>query len=257
MYSGSIFTSLFLNELALLDTIATFSNLLEEAAEVTKKTKDTSDEVTESKTSSHPVDYPLDYTPRKDEKLACKDTEKCAKIASDKVEKCAINKEEAADKEDDLISKPDLDYINLSAGYAFYLMPKFPVAQIEEVTLLSSEDWKHAREVAPIYTGTWWLRDPDEDDYLVYAVANGGVVDCWGFPPRTLLGVRPAFIVKNTGLKRGDKLLVGNTVCTILKDDLVLSDTVIALHKFDRRTNNYDKSEIKQYINSDEFKARL
>lgn len=65
--------------------------------------------------------------------------------------------------------------------------------------------------------------------------------------------MRPAFIIPNLSDCVGSKILVNDTICTVIDTVYALSDVSICVHRFDKATNEYDKSEIKEFINSEEF----
>ena len=139
-------------------------------------------------------------------------------------------------------------------------IPKYELSDIDEVFLLSAEEWERARKIEAVqkYTGWWWLRWPG--DYLSYAayVRNDGSVFYIGSSVDCVDGaVRPAFKIRNLKSKTGDKVFVNNTLCTVTGTDVVFPDSVVCLHRFDPNANDYEKSEIKAFINSDEFKRML
>lgn len=134
---------------------------------------------------------------------------------------------------------------------------------VELITLLSREEWEKAvSEVPniPISTGGWWwLRSPGFYSSSACSVNNGGYVDrgYYGNANCTDIGVRPAFYIphlSSNGCKPGDKITVGTkTVCTVISDDIALADNIVCKHRFDRSSNDWNASEIKKFINSDEF----
>lgn len=134
---------------------------------------------------------------------------------------------------------------------------------VELITLLSREEWEKAvSEVPniPINTGGWWwLRSPGYySDSVCYVNYDGYVYDYYYYYTYiTYIGVRPAFYIphlSSNGCKPGDKITVGTkTVCTVISDDIALADNIVCKHRFDRSSNDWNASEIKKFINSDEF----
>lgn len=133
---------------------------------------------------------------------------------------------------------------------------RFDREDIEEVTLLSKEEWKLCRDICPNYTGWWWTRSADIfSDSSCYVNFGGSVRS--SYVDHFYNGIRPAFIIRNSLplLKRGDHVFVGNIPCTVVSPVVVLADYPVCLHRFDEDSNDYETSEIKEFINSDEFAA--
>ena len=139
-------------------------------------------------------------------------------------------------------------------------IPKYELSDIDEVFLLSADEWERAKEIEPVpkHTGWWWVRSPGNNTYLAADVRNVGSVSIRGYYiDDDSVAVRPAFKIRNLITKTGEKVFVSNTLCTVIDTNAVLSDSGICLHRFDPCTNDYEKSEIKAFINSDEFKRML
>ena len=135
----------------------------------------------------------------------------------------------------------------------------YSVNEISEITLLSVEEWQKTEKIksVPRFTNQWWLRSPGYYSSYACGVNYVGYVYDYYYTDFTNVGVRPAFKIPNLESGIGDKIFVCNTLCTVIDKDYVLSDTVICLHQFDEKTNVYENSEIKRFIDSDEFKKML
>ena len=139
-------------------------------------------------------------------------------------------------------------------------IPYFEIKDISEITLLSTEEWEKVKEIksVPKYTSWWWLRSPGTFSYYAVVInSDSDFADYGYYVHNRYVCVRPSFRVPNFKSKIGSKIFIENTLCTVIDTDYVLSDIVICRHKFDKESNDYDKSEIKQFINSDEFKKML
>ena len=143
----------------------------------------------------------------------------------------------------------------------YKIIPGYSLNEIEEITLLSSKEWERVSKITtvPKFMGCWWwLRSPGYGTHNAAYAYDDGDVDYYGFDANGSGGcVRPAFKIQNLKLKIGSKLFVQNTLCTVINSFLVLSDTLICQHRFDANSNDYEESEIKRFLNSDELKKML
>ena len=142
----------------------------------------------------------------------------------------------------------------------FTLIHKVSINKVSEVTLLSIGEWQKAKEIksVPRFIGWWWLHSPGNYSTLATSVYSSGVTNDYGDDVKYDLGrVRPAFKIPNLKSEIGSKIFVENTLCTVIDTDYALSDIAVCQHRFDKESNDYETSEIKQFINSDEFKKML
>lgn len=130
--------------------------------------------------------------------------------------------------------------------------------QIQDVTLLSSEEYEAAKKDIPPLDDWWWLRSPGLNSIYAAGVRSGGSVYADGYGVSIAGGVvRPALRISNLkslDLQIGDKIsdLAGHT-WTVIANDLILCDDGIGQHCFreDRKAeeaNVYEKSDIKKYL---------
>lgn len=139
-------------------------------------------------------------------------------------------------------------------------IPYFKIKDISEITLLSIEEWKEARKISsvPKYTSWWWVRSPGYySNYAAHVIDDGGIYDRSTNINNSYGCIRPAFKIPNLKSKIGSKIFVENTLCTVIGEYYALSDTVVCRHRFDKGSNNYEISEIKQFIESDKIRNML
>lgn len=130
---------------------------------------------------------------------------------------------------------------------------------IIETTLLSEDEYYRYRDTIPCIGKPWWLRSPGYDsDYAADVDSNGAVYADGYYVFNTTFGVRPAFRI---GLSypeifcAGDQVFVNGLKCTVLdvrqkqNEIYVLSDTIVECRRFDKESNDWEKSELKAYLN--------
>lgn len=134
---------------------------------------------------------------------------------------------------------------------------------IEAVYLLSAEEWEAIVANVPnvpVELGNWWwLRTPGKKAWEVFVVQRNGELHefakWYGHG-----GVRPAFKVPpaiTVGNALGTKINIEKLPCTIVGKDTVLSDVCIDTHRFDEFFNDYEESEICDFLKSKEFEKLL
>lgn len=136
----------------------------------------------------------------------------------------------------------------------------FNINEVSEVLLLSEKEWHQARKipgVPAVQPRWWWLRSPGYFDKVVTYVGGDGYVRIFGLNVNDEFGVRPAFhipLLSQTAYKPGDKITVGTkTRCTVIEKDVILADNIICRHRFDPDNNDWETSELKAFINSENF----
>lgn len=124
------------------------------------------------------------------------------------------------------------------------------------ITILSYEETKRVPKKILANGEYWWLGSPFAyDSYSAGIVDTSGNVS-WNYHTKTS-GARPAFRIANLQSEVGEKVLVENTWCTCVFDNVVLADKCICERRFDGDSNDWETSELKAFIESDEFKAML
>lgn len=135
---------------------------------------------------------------------------------------------------------------------------KFNISEVYKITLLSAEEAKEIpSHILPHCSDWWWLRSPGYDQFIAVGVSYNGQISKYGNFVFDRYAVRPAFRISNLESETGDKVMVSKTLCTVIDKGLVLADYPICRHKFDSESNNWESSELKEFINSEEFKAMI
>lgn len=130
---------------------------------------------------------------------------------------------------------------------------------IEDITLLSKEEYKQNEDIIPlINVEGWWLRSHSKhyanDIHFIWG--EDGEIDSYGLVAEKALAIRPALqISKSMSLTPGDKLEIFGKSWTVLNDNLVLCDTAINNMLFRKDynisdANNYETSDIKTYLDN-------
>ena len=106
----------------------------------------------------------------------------------------------------------------------------------------------------PVHTGDFLLK-PDEEDqkkFSVPVVTRGGEI--FNYYLRAEFGIRPICTFKYLGKKfePGEKVFVGNVLCTALEGNKVMSDLIVSFSNYGN-ISDYNESDIKKLLDSDEF----
>ena len=96
----------------------------------------------------------------------------------------------------------------------------------------------------------WWLQSPGYTCYNAAFVYIGGSVDTYGHNvDDTKGGVRPTLKVSNLpNLTIGETVGIFGLLAQYIGNDSVLLCEPIGYHRFDAESNNYERSEIKSYL---------
>ena len=129
---------------------------------------------------------------------------------------------------------------------------------IEEITLLSIEEYKKLKREISRIDDFWWLRSPGYTDFDLAACVIGadGIVSENGYYVSNKLGVRPALKIsylKSSNLRIGDKIEVAGCMWTIISSKLALCDDFIGKQPFREDckaddANDYEASDVKKYL---------
>ena len=141
---------------------------------------------------------------------------------------------------------------------------------IKEITLLTIEQAERLPRELLACGEWWWLRSPGYFQDIAADVSTDGSVLYLGYAVNNDSDcVRPAFVIPGLDSKIYDKVhiggyrytldgdYIGGCVCTVVDKDLVLADDVVCRHRFDAKSNDWNKSELKAFIESDEFLKKL
>ena len=125
--------------------------------------------------------------------------------------------------------------------------------EITGATLLSVEEAKTLLTVEDRACGWWWwLRSPGYFEDSVVDVDEDGLVHALGGTVRGYsVGVRPVLRIANlecSNLEIGDKFCFGNEYFKVISANLALCNSIVGYTRFDAKSNDYEDSEIKKYV---------
>ncbi|GEM_PF-3870538 len=133
----------------------------------------------------------------------------------------------------------------------------FTKDDIESVSLLSMDEYKKNRDLIPVVKCWWWINSPGIYKKNAMYIFIDGEIYTEGYKVDSdRAGIRPVFRLKPEaahGLKLGEKVIIGKYSATVLDNDSCLLDDVVCNHRFDIASNNWEKSELKSFIESEEF----
>lgn len=136
-----------------------------------------------------------------------------------------------------------------------------PVIQCNDIkaTLLSTGEHAQYEDIIPYIDENWWLRSPGLPWNAANEVRYIRGTDCLRCSHTAHLGVRPAFVLSTPDAslyKAGDKVQIANfeCPCTVLESNngslYVLADQLIGYRIFDKETNVWEKSCLKEWLDS-------
>ena len=127
---------------------------------------------------------------------------------------------------------------------------------ITEITLISNEEHLKARDYIPNYKGGWWwFRSPGAKKSLASFAYSDGVPMWFGQSVDNELAVRPALRIRDLkNLKFGDEIQLAGFTWTIIPGNMALSNEKVSSYVFRKNwfeddANDYEKSDIKRYLN--------
>lgn len=147
---------------------------------------------------------------------------------------------------------------DIKRKYRLYESTELPMEiDVNSVSLPSYGDIVGSKPDELAYANEYWTRSPGIGKHRVICVNRRGYIEDDGNGSFfSFIAVRPVFhIQKNLyvrGFKRGDKVKLGNIQCIVLSPWMLLYNDKVITNQFDKSTNDYDKSEIKQFV-QDEF----
>lgn len=130
-----------------------------------------------------------------------------------------------------------------------------------EITLLTSEEYTKYKHIIPLIQDDWWWLNESVPDFepIVCCVCYDGTL-CGCFCD-SQYGVRPVLkmnIPNHKSLHAGHKIQLGSKMFTILvwndSELIALCDEFIAIRKFDSNSNEWETSELKQWLKTEGLK---
>lgn len=124
----------------------------------------------------------------------------------------------------------------------------------DKIFLLSIEEYKRYKSAIPAIGFWWWLRSPgDYSDCAAYVNYNGSIYSLGYYVNYFHVAVRPALRIGNlesSNLKVGERVEeCGRTWIVIDVDEgLAIAEKPIALRRFDPEKNDYESSEVRQFL---------
>ena len=151
------------------------------------------------------------------------------------------------------ITKLPLDVIpNIDiSAYKLDIVVGYP----ESLELLSIEEARELPKSAMRYEASWWLRSPGYISYkAAYTNLGGGIVDVGNNVFYGSRAVCPSLKISNpkpSNLELYKKYNVNNEFIGVyIGDNKFLYKGEVIRHRFDEKSNNYETSEIKQFLNN-------
>lgn len=128
--------------------------------------------------------------------------------------------------------------------------------KIKEATLLSVEEYEKYQSLIPFLGNWWWLRSPGLIQYCATHVNDGGGVSEAGhYVTYGSCAVRPALYIEVSNpenFRAGDKIDLQDKKWTVLDvfdvSLYILCDDHIGYHRFDSKSNNWETSELKGWL---------
>lgn len=118
----------------------------------------------------------------------------------------------------------------------------------DEIFLLSAEEYNKYKSLIPKFGCWWWLRPGYLSEYAA-GVDYVGDVDSHGYYVDYIDGcVRPALRLKSSAHPIGSRLMKYAFPWIVIDSKLAIAEVPIATHRFDPESNDYQTSEIRQFL---------
>ena len=124
--------------------------------------------------------------------------------------------------------------------------------QQDKIFLLSIEEYEKYKKYIPSINTWWWLQSPGSNSCRAANVSSDDSVDNLGdFVYYDFGAVRPALKISKQefeNLNLGDRFVKHDFPWIKISNYLAIAEIPIAFRRFDKISNNYDNSEIKQFL---------
>lgn len=122
----------------------------------------------------------------------------------------------------------------------------------DEIFLLSIEEYKKYSNIIPEINTFWWLRSPGNSAYeAAFVYCDGTIMDDGNRVTFNNAAIRPALRLSNQeykNLKLGDIFIKYKFPWIKMSEDIAIAETPIAFRRFDEKSNDYENSEIRQFL---------
>jgi len=133
-----------------------------------------------------------------------------------------------------------------------YYEPREIELEIEDISLLTTDEAGKLPEEIREYREWWWLKTAGDDTDRAAYVDSGGFVDCHGDDVCCgTYAVRPAVTIRNLeslNFEIGDPLMIQGEEYVYIGNNRALYNDEVTYDKFDEVSNDYEKSLIKQVV---------
>ena len=121
-----------------------------------------------------------------------------------------------------------------------------------EVNLLSAEEYEKYKDKIPHINCWWWLRSPGLYSDITIGVSGGGSICDYGHGVSYSYGaVRPVLKMSDgRKYKIGERVILYDFPWIIIDEGLAIAEVPIAFRRFDEKSNDYENSEIKKFLNN-------
>lgn len=119
----------------------------------------------------------------------------------------------------------------------------------DEIFLLSIEEYKKYHDRIPHINCWWWLRSPGDYSDFTAGVDDDGSIYFDGYRVDYDDGaVRPVLRIAHPE-KIGMRIVQYDFPWIVIDKNLAIAEVPIVFHRFDNKSNNYENSEIKKFLN--------
>lgn len=130
--------------------------------------------------------------------------------------------------------------------------------KVSDILIPSKEEWLEYKTInlVPTQGSSFWLRTRDLHQAIAYYVNHSGDISYYDLY-YSENGVRPLFRVSGQSLTVGQKVWIGNVICTAVANDLALSDSVVCEQRRDESDAVWEESDLYRFLHSDAFKSLI
>jgi hypothetical protein len=134
--------------------------------------------------------------------------------------------------------------------------------EIKNISILSCKQYHEHFDIIPALRQYWWTKTASFSPGRIHRIKDWDDTGRAGLLPDSACGVRPCAVLQyepsdkefwmNRRIDSGSKLHYGLWDWTVLEASgnelFVLCDSIVAIHPFDRKTNEWDNSYLKRWL---------